>query len=833
MQYFYEPFLKAYDPELRKQLGVWYTPDEIIEYMVERVDRALRSELGIASGLADPNVYVLDPCCGTGGYLVAVLRRIAKTLEEQGSDALTMLDVKRAATERVFGFEILPAPYVVAQLQLGLQLQQMGAPIANDKDERAAIYLTNALTGWEPVDPEKERYVQASLSGLPELREERDAAQHVKQDKPILVILGNPPYNAFAGTSPEEENGLVELYKEGLFDEWGIKKYNLDELYVRFFRLAERRIAEMSGKGIVCFISNYSWLREPSFVVLRQHLLSAFDSFWIENMHGDRSISEYAPDGHTSETIFAVQGFSPGIQRGTAISLWIKNGKNKEIAKVYFRDDLQAARSADRRAELLESLHDLDAASRYQLADPCRENRYSFRPSDVAAHYREWPKLDELANDASNGLMEKRGGTLIDIDRERLEQRMRMYYDPQVRWEELAALHNGLTKDAARFDAKRTRAKVQAAEKYQPERLRRYTVRPFETRWCYYSPVRPLWNEPRPSLWAQCWKGNSFVLSRMKGTASPEGVPFYFVSGLSDDHLLMTDAVCFPIRIRQTAIQQVTEDIAQDPLFADAEARAHVVANLSTKARQYLVALGIGDPDSDSESAGLIWKHALAIGFASTYLEGNADGVRENWPRIPLPATAQQLRSSAALGSQLAALLDTEQSFDIAAQAALRKIGTLTVTGKSPISLEAGGLEVRAGWGHIGRDGVTMPGKGKVVERPYSEEELAMFATAGLTSEDVLTIFGTSTCDIYLNEHIYWKNIPSCVWNYHIGVYQVIKKWLSYREYVFLGRSLTSEEAREVTGIARRLTAILLLEPALNANYRKVVEDVYSWPPQV
>jgi len=262
--------------------------------------------VGIASGLADPNVYVLDPCCGTGGYLVAVLRRIAQTLQNQGSDALTMLDVKRAAIERVFGFEILPAPFVVAHLQLGLLLQQLGVPIASEKDERAAIYLTNALTGWEPVDPEKERYVQASLSGLPELKEERDAAQHVKQQTPILVILGNPPYNAFAGTSPEEEGDLVQPYKQGLIKEWGIKKFNLDELYVRFFRLAERRIAEMSGKGIVCFISNYSWLREPSFVVLRQHLLSAFDSFWVENMHGDRSISEYAPDGHTSETIFAM-----------------------------------------------------------------------------------------------------------------------------------------------------------------------------------------------------------------------------------------------------------------------------------------------------------------------------------------------------------------------------------------------------------------------------------------------------------------------------------------------------------------------------------------------
>jgi hypothetical protein len=150
VQYFYEPFLQAYDPELRKELGVWYTPREVVEYMVARVDTVLREELDLPDGLADPRVYVLDPCCGTGAYLVEVLKRIAATLHEKGGDALTAHEVKRAALERVFGFEILPAPFVVAHLQLGLTLQALGAPFSDAKKERAGVYLTNALTGWEP-----------------------------------------------------------------------------------------------------------------------------------------------------------------------------------------------------------------------------------------------------------------------------------------------------------------------------------------------------------------------------------------------------------------------------------------------------------------------------------------------------------------------------------------------------------------------------------------------------------------------------------------------------------------------------------------------------------
>ena len=150
VQYFYEPFLEAFDPELRKQLGVWYTPPEIVKYMVARVDQVLRSELGIADGLADPRVVVLDPCCGTGAYLVEVLNRIAETLGEKGGDALIANDLKTAAMKRVFGFEILPAPFVISHLQIGLALDRFGAPFAENGKERAGVCLTNALTGWEP-----------------------------------------------------------------------------------------------------------------------------------------------------------------------------------------------------------------------------------------------------------------------------------------------------------------------------------------------------------------------------------------------------------------------------------------------------------------------------------------------------------------------------------------------------------------------------------------------------------------------------------------------------------------------------------------------------------
>ncbi len=150
------------------------------------------------------------------------------------------------------------------------------------------------------------------------------------------MILGNPPYNAFAGVSPEEEQGLVEPYKEGLNKPpaaggWGIKKFNLDDLYVRFFRLAERRIAEMTGKGVVSFISNFSYLSDPSFVVMRQRFLAEFDRLWFDCMNGDsRETGKLTPDGKPDPSVFSTEYNREGIRVGTAICCGRPQGEARQ-----------------------------------------------------------------------------------------------------------------------------------------------------------------------------------------------------------------------------------------------------------------------------------------------------------------------------------------------------------------------------------------------------------------------------------------------------------------------------------------------------------------------
>jgi hypothetical protein len=827
VQYFYEPFLEAFDPQLRKDLGVWYTPPEIVQYMVARVDTVLREELNIADGLADPRVVVLDPCCGTGAYLVEVLNKIAATLAEKsgGVDALAAHEIKQAAMSRVYGFEILPAPFVISHLQIGMLLHRLGAPFADESDERAGVYLTNALTGWEPPTEPKQHLL------FTEMEEERDKAQAVKQHAPILVILGNPPYNGFAGVSPEEEEGLLDTYKQGLRD-WGITKNYLDDLYVRFFRLAERRIAEGPERaGVVCFISNYSWLGEPTYVVVRQHLLESFDKFWVENMHGDRRISEYALDGRTSETVFAIAGLSPGIQQGTAISLWVKQPRHCGDAEVLFRNDFTEARAAERRARLLSSLDDGQLSERYVQAHPSDGNRFAFWPTSVAPGYESWPSIVALTRvPPMLGMNENRGQALYASEPGELRERMRLYYDPDSSDEALATLHPGLTTDAAGFVAVDVRKRLLGESTFDETNIVPAAFRPLDERWAYVERRGGLWNRVRPELQDQAWDENVFLVCRCKANKAPDGSAFLMLGHLADQHILSSDGYFIPVWLRRVANE------AQTSLLPQPGESEPATSNLSAEARTYIAGLG---QKSEESGVGLqLWLHVLAIGYSPVYILENADGMRRDFPRIPLPATRDALLASAELGRTVAALLDVEEPVHAVTTGSvrheLRPLGVLTSVSGGQLDPSAGDLAVIAGWGHGGKGGVTMPGRGRTVERPYTDGELALFREGlsglGLSYDQLTACLGGACCDVYLNDVAYWRCVPARVWKYTIGGYQVMKKWLSYRERALLGRDLKPDEARYVTEMTRRIAAILLLEPALDENYERVQADTYPWP---
>ena len=224
----------------------------------------------------------------------------------------------------------------------------------------------------------------------------------------------------------------------------------------------------MGGRGVVSFISNYSWTSEPSYVVLRERLLKNFDKFWIENMHGNRNISEYAPDGKSSQTVFAQDGFSPGIRQGVVISTWVKTGKPDLPKQVLYCDSFNQSKAANRRQALLISLEDPKREAMYVQASPMPENRLTFKPSDVGSAFATWPTLTELAGEAPiNGLMEKRGGALIDFDKARLDTAMRLYFDSSVELRQVVQMRPELGISASGYEPAHARNKVLAAEVFK------------------------------------------------------------------------------------------------------------------------------------------------------------------------------------------------------------------------------------------------------------------------------------------------------------------------------------------------------------------------------
>ncbi len=777
--YFYEPFLEAFDPALRKQLGVWYTPNEVVRYMVARVDKALKDDLEIADGLAAENVYVLDPCCGTGAYLAEVLKRIADNLAGQGLGALAGARVKQAATERVFGFEIMPAPFVVAHLQVGLALDELGAPLADE--ERAGVFLTNALTGWEPR--------ANSTLPFPELEEERDRAERVKQETPVLVILGNPPYNGFAGVAVDEEHELLEAYRRPERSRLTDSRA-LNDLYVRFFRIAERRIVEKTRQGVVCFISNYSWLDGLSFPGMRERYLEAFDAVRIDCLNGDKyKTGKVAPDGSPDPSIFSTPGDPVGIQVGTAIATLVRKRDHAPAEEVAFRHLWGRAK----REELLET-SEAEPDALYQSVEPVLPLGLPFKPTQVSEGWFDWPTLPDLFPISFPGVHTGRDRFLVDIDEEHLRRRIADYFDPMWSNEQVTQRYSAAMRNSSAFkvsDARKVREALLARGGPNEQGFIRLTYRPFDNRWLYWEADRRLLTAPAPDYQPHVFNNNLWLSAAQhlrKGELEPQAC---VTSHLGSFHLIERGAAMFPTWLRADTLDA-----------ANSERRP----NLSEAAQGYLRRAGSSVED--------LFHHVLATLHDPAYRAANAGALRMEWPRIPLPGwpnggaenATEILGESAARGRKLAALLDSETPVPGVTQAPLRpEMNAVAVPATERGSqMMDDDFAVTAGWGHFGSGDAVMPGAGRAVERAWTDEERSALG-------DALPILGETTFDVYLNERAFLRGVPAAVWNYKLGGYQVLKKWLSYREKTILERPLKPEEVRHFTDTARRIAGILML----------------------
>lgn len=329
--FLYEDFLNYYEPEKKKKMGVYYTPRPVVNFIVNSTHLILKKHFEKLHGLADDTVTVLDPAAGTGTFFWITYLVVLNELKNQGLRGLIDEKIHEHLLKHFYGLELLITPYVIAHLKLADLLQRWHYKFR--ESDRIQIYLSNTL---EPADTEP-----TLLPFMGEIRTENIATAKLKSKQPILAVIGNPPY---AGVSANKGKWINDLLKKGYKradgskddgyykiegNPLGEKKLWLQDDYVKFIRFAQQKI-DKNGEGVVAFITNHSYLDNPTFRGMRESLLESFDRIYILNLHGNALKKEKCPDGSKDENVFK-------IKQGVAISIFIKNSKFTD-KKVFYAD---------------------------------------------------------------------------------------------------------------------------------------------------------------------------------------------------------------------------------------------------------------------------------------------------------------------------------------------------------------------------------------------------------------------------------------------------------------------------------------------------------------
>jgi len=536
-----------------------------------------------------------------------------------------------------------------------------------------------------------------------------------------------------------------------------------------------------------------------------------FDRIWIDCLNGDKyKTGKVAPDGSSDPSIFSTESDPEGIQVGTAIALLVRKKEHEGADIVRFRH----LWGKEKRAILAQTAEQ-DRESLYEEQTPPLGLGLPFVPIESQADYPSWPLLPELFPTSFSGVQTRRDELVVDTDRDRLVDRMKQYFDPTISDEQMGRICARAMESTAQYDPKSVREYL-STRGFLPQYIVRYCYRPFDIRWLYWEPETGLLGRKVPDYFAQVLNSNKILFTTGR-TRKSRVEPAFSTRLLSDLNFMDSGARGIPLYLRPAERELSEGDNPETP-----------VTNITESAAQYLREISVTEED--------LFFHCLAITHSLAFRWENTDSLRLDWPRIPLPDLKEALTASAALGREVAALLDTERPVIGVTSGRIRRelraLASPSRVGGGALDPESGDLRVTAGWGYK-QNGAVMAGQGRAVERDYTPEERAAVGEGakelGIHAEQAFARLGESTFDVHLNGTAYWSNVPARVWSYTMGGYQVIKKWLSYREEEILGRPLDTGEVRAVRDIARRIAALLLLEPLLDENYEAVKSSYYPW----
>ncbi len=700
--HFYETFLNIYDPGTREKRGVYYTPEPVVKYIVRAIHNLLKTHFHLQDGLANKEVTLLDPAGGTLTFPAEAIKLAVQEYTEKYGDAGKNKLIKNQILKNFYAFELMMAPYAIGHIKISFLLEELGYTMQDD--DRFKLYLTNTL--------DMEDLKQTEIPGLESLSDENHEAGKVKQQEPILVILGNPPYSGISANKNDWTEKLLKDNYDGAQSYYevdgkplGEKKLWLQDDYVKFLRFAQWKIHK-AGRGVVGMITNHSYLDNPTFRGMRQSLMNTFNEIYIIDLHGNSMKKETTADGSKDENVF-------DIRQGTAIAVFVKI-KGAKRCKVYHRD-IQGLRK-----EKYDWLEEKPFKVKdYEILDP-NTPWYFFikRNTNNIEHYTQWWKVNDIFPVNVTGIVTARDGLVIGFDDMEVYNRMLQFRNLKI---EDAIIRKTYSLKDTRGWKLPTARQTFAKDSEWKERFQKILYRPFDIRSIYYSEYMVDWG--RPEVMQHMFKDNiALIVPRQfkeesGAFISTDMVGHKTVSAYDINYL-------FPLYLYETEKAKKKAALSTMMLFETAAEYGKAkgkTANIAPKVFEQL-----GETYGKVPTPEQILGYCYAVLYSNIYREKYAEFLKIDFPRIPFTKNYDLFKEMSKLGDELIEL-------HLLKHKALNK-PILKYFGK---------------------------GKDDAIVKPRYDAENER---------------------VHINDQKYFENVSAEVWNYQIGGYQVMEKYLKDRK---------------------------------------------------
>ena len=775
--HFYEDFLAAYDPRMREARGVYYTPEPVVSYIVRSVDRLLRDRFDLTDGLADtgkinvevpdgaqeevPRVLILDPAAGTGTFLREVIASIRATVDKKGLAGAWPGYVQEHLLPRLFGFELLMAPYAICHLKLALEIGGAEAGFAMPAGERLNVFLTNTLD--EPHD---------ALSGqlillAHEIAREAASADDVKRDKPVMVIIGNPPYSGHSankgpwirellrGKDGVEDTGSYFQVDGGPLRERQVKWLNDD--YVKFIRYAHRRI-ERTGEGVMGFVTNHRYLDNPTFRGMRQSLMDTFDEMYVLDLHGNSRKKERTPEGGKDENVF-------DIQQGVAVCLFVKRADGAVGPTRVFHADLWGERDTDTEGGKYGWLAANDVESTKWAELTPKSPRYLFIPRDetLAEEYEAGWGIAEVFPINSVGIVTARDKLAIQWTRDDMDQVASTFAELSA---DDARTRYDLRKDSQDWKVRWAQADIRSHPSVDAH-ITPVLYRLFDRRWTYYTgKSRGFICRPMSKVMRHMLAGSNFGLITCR-QQTQTGIP-WSLCGVSGD---ITESSAISNKTGEinyllplyTYPPEGQEQVGQ---VRESNLNGEFVESIESSLALEFVPDGPGDLQQSFGPEDVL-HYIYAVLHSPEYRRRYADFLKSDFARIPITGDRSLFAALVDLGKRLTSLHLMESEGD---------------------------------------DAPAFPKEG--------DNQVDRVRYTPPTND--------SPGRVYINGKQYFDGVAPETWEFTIGGYRPAEKWLKDRR----RRALSFDDIAHY----RRICAILAETPRVMAKIDETIDAHSGWP---